>query len=360
MILYIGLTVLTVLIAYGIDTGAQKSPYGMSRKRMLNGIFFAAIFFLLAGVSACRVSVGNDYGEYLKVFERISLHQHVSTEIGFNLLTAVVQYLFGTGVVSSRIILSLFSFGTFFFFLKAIYDQSMDFSASLFLLMTQGFYFNSLNTVRYYFALSVALFAMKYAVSRRWIPFICWIIFAALFHKSVLLVIPVYFIATLAWKRWMALLAAAGCVSALFFPEIFRRIIFMIYPYYENSAFDKAELSYVNILKCAAVVILCLLFYRQAVSGNRATTFYFLLNVGALLIYCFGSFIPEVSRVAYYLSISNIFLIPAVIQKILGKGRKLFFKTAVGVSFALYFAVFLYRAYDINIRLLPYYSFIWN
>ena len=360
MILYIVLTGLTVLIAYGIDTGVADSPYGVSRKRMLNGILFAAVFFLLAGVSACRVSVGNDYGEYLKLFQRISLRQHVSSEVGFNLLTAGIQYLFGTGVVSDRIILALFSVATVYFFLKAIYDQSVDFSAALFLLMTQGFYFNSLNTVRYYFALSVALFAMKYAISKRWFSFVGWILFAALFHKSVLLVIPVYFLATCRWKKWMAAFLAFACASALLVPDIYRRVIFLIYPYYENSAFDRSKLSVINILKCAAIVIFALLFYKTAIKGNKKNTFYFLLNVGALLIYCFGSFIPEVSRIAYYLSISNIFLIPAVLDKIADRKKQLFLKICIGAAFALYFAVYLYKAYDISIRLLPYHTFIWD
>lgn len=167
---YIGLTALAVLIAYGIETQEPDSRYGVTRRKAQSQVLFAAVFLLLFGVSACRVSVGNDYGEYLKLFERISLRQHVSSEIGFNVLTAVLQYLLGYNVWCGRVILALFSLGTVWFFLKAIYDQSVDFPAALFLLMTQGFYFNSLNTVRYYFALSVALYAMKYAIEKNGCP----------------------------------------------------------------------------------------------------------------------------------------------------------------------------------------------
>lgn len=358
MILYIGLTVIAVIAAYGIDTQEPVSPYGTTRKRAQGKILFAFVFVLLFGVSACRVSVGNDYGEYLKLFEKISLRQHVSSEIGFNVVVAGFQYLLGDGIWCSRFLLALFSFGTVWFFLKAVYDQSVDFSAALFLLMTQGFYFNSLNTVRYYFALSVALYAMKYAIAKRWLPFVCYIIFAALFHKTVLLVLPAYFLAALPWKKWMAAVVGVFCISLVLFPDVYRKIIFAIYPFYENSAFDRAQLSYLNIAKCGAVVVFCLLFYRQTIAGNKANQFYFVLNVGALLTYCFGSFIPEVSRIAYYFSISNIFLLPAVLSGITGKRKRIFFKISIGVAFSLYFLIFLYKSYDISIRLLPYHSWI--
>ena len=105
-------------------------------------------------------------------------------------------------------------------------------------------------------------------------------------------------------------------------------------------------------------MVFCLLFYKKVIRKNRANKFYFILNVGALLTYCFGSFIPEVSRVAYYFSISNIFLLPAVLSEIPGKRMRLFFKACVGVAFFIYFIVFLQKSYDINIRLLPYHSWI--
>ena len=70
---YIGLTALAVLIAYGIETQEPDSRYGVTRRKAQSQVLFAAVFLLLFGVSACRVSVGNDYGEYLKLFERISL-----------------------------------------------------------------------------------------------------------------------------------------------------------------------------------------------------------------------------------------------------------------------------------------------
>ena len=360
MILYVGLTLLTCLIAYGVEEKNLSCPGGITQKEAKNRVRLIAIFSLLFVVSAIREKVGNDYGEYLQIFENISNHKHVSTEIGFNTVVRVCQYLFGVGETADRIILGIFSFTTVFFFVKALYDQSSDFFMSFFLLMTQGFYFNSLNTVRYYFVLAVALYSMKYVLEKKWVRFVCLILFASLFHKTVLLVLPVYFFASLSYKLWHMIPVGMVCLSAVLFPSFYRSIIFKIYPFYENSSFDTGEISYINIAKCVCILVLSLLYYKKVIKTDRALLFYFTLNIGALLIYCFGSFIPVVSRVAFYLSISNVFLIAGILKKITDRKQKIFFTSAIVAAFLLFFAVFLYKAYDIDIRLLPYHSFVFE
>lgn len=63
-----------------------------------------------------------------------------------------------------------------FFFLKALHDQADWYVVSLFLLLTQGFYFNSMNSVRYYFALALAMYAQKYVLRGEYGKFILWVL----------------------------------------------------------------------------------------------------------------------------------------------------------------------------------------
>lgn len=95
---------------------------------------------------------------------------------------------------------------------------------------------------------------------------------------------------------------------------MYRNIIFRFYPYYKDSMFDNGQLSYVNIAKCLAVLILCLIYWKDSAQENRRNRYYFYLNLAGLVLYSCGSFIPEVSRVAYYLIQSQIFLIPGVLK----------------------------------------------
>ena len=360
MILYLGLTVVTVAAAYFVNNKVTVQPYSVSRQQLCNRILTAGIFALLFAVSACRIAVGNDYREYIEIFENIHQNRHVSSEPGFNLVVRIVQYFLGVGQTSHLTIFAIFSFATVYFFLHAIYDQSEWFIWSVFLWMAGGYYFSSLNTVRYYFVLSVALYAMRYAVKKQWLPFVLWIVFAAFFHKTVLFVIPVYWLAMRKWKTWHILPVAGFCVTFLVFQDIYRRIIFFFYPFYENSMFDTGRTSPINILKCLGVLVLSLLYYRHAIKDNRSAQFYFYLNLGALLLYVFCSFIPEVSRIGYYLNVTNIFLIPTVLKAIPDKKQKIFFSSVTALAFSLYLLMFLLRSYDVSIRLLPYRSWIFN
>lgn len=360
MALYIGLTLVTVALSLLVNNRVTVQPNSVSRQQMVNRILVAAVFVLLFGVSACRIHVGNDYGEYLEIFQALHEGRHVSTEIGFNAVVLLIQFFFGTGQVSSLMIFAVFAFATVFFLLKAAYDQSEWFGYTVFLFMAQGYYFSSMTTVRYYFVLSIALYAMKYAIKRRWAPFVLWILFAALFHKSVLFVIPVYFLATRKWKKWHLLLGAGVCVSFLVFQEQYRRIIFYFYPFYENSQFDNGETSLLNIAKCLGVLVLSLLYYKYAIRDKEENRFYFYLNAGSLALYVFCSFIPEISRVGFYLNAGNIFLIPGVLKSIPEKKQRIFFGAVATAAFCLYFILFLRGAYDVSLRLLPYKSWLFE
>ena len=47
--------------------------------------------------------------------------------------------------------------------------------------------------------------------------------------------------------------------------------------------------------------------------------FYFFLNLFGFVVYCCGSFVPETSRIGYYMIISQIFLLPRLIGEMENK-----------------------------------------
>lgn len=373
MAVYLTLTVVVIALAAFVHnadyvklhngtSGIPGNRGGMTRQQTVNFLMAAAVFVLLAGVSACRIAVGNDYWVYRFQFNLIMQGRHVSYEWGFKLVVWLIQSLFGYD--NYLPVFAVFSVATAYFMVKALYDQAEDFCFSVFLLMTGGFYFSSLNSVRYYFVLSIVMYAAKYAINKEYGKFILWICFAACFHKSVLVVLPVYIVA-----RWLAerkihkaFYVAGGLfiASLLLFPQVYRRIIFYFYPFYENSAFDKVDISVTNIAKCLGVLVLSLLYYKSAVKETKVNRFYFLLNLGGLIIYTFANFIPEISRIGYYLIVTQIFFIPSLLRRIENKKQRIFFSVCVAAAFIGYFALFLRSAYDTNVRLLPYLNWIFN
>lgn len=374
-LVYIVLTVVTILLALFVrnETYVPRAIRGgrlygempgCDRQRARNRVAEFAVFCLLTGVSACRIAVGNDYWVYKQNFSLISQERHVSSEIGFNAIVSFFQLLFEEGKAQYLSIFAFFSVTTVFFFVKALCDQGSDFAFSLFLLLTGGYYFNSLNSVRYYFALALSLYAMKYVLRKEYGKFILCILPGALIHKSILLVIPVYLIAhclaKAKLKRWHCIVGGAFLCSLIFCQKLYRELIFMFYPYYRDSAFDQGQLSWVNILKCLCVLALCVICYRSGLRGNVENRFYAVLNLFGLVVYCCGSFIPETSRVGYYMIISQVFLLPGLLHGIEKPWlRRLYYCGVIG-AFICYFAFLLKGMYATDIRLLPYRNWIFD
>lgn len=372
--IYIGLTVMVVALAAFVDLQAgrqniqlqnetcdmflKKRYVGITRIRMWNLILVIAVFLLLFAVSACRIAVGNDYWVYRSDFLLIQQQRHTSFEIGFIMVVKLLQSMLNYDQYLP--IFAFFAFFTILFYVRGMYDQSDWFGYTVFLLMTTGYYFSSLDSVRYYLVLAIAVYSIKYVLTKDWIRFVLWILAAACFHKSVLIVIPFYFLASRKWKKRHMLILAAVCASMVLIPGIYRRIIFFFYPFYEGSMFDTGDTSLTNIARCMGVLILALLYYKDAIKEEAKNQFYFYCNLGALLLYVFGSFIPEISRIGYYLNVTNIFLIPAILQKIPDKKQRKFWCIVTTIAFMMYFALFLRSAYNTDIRLLPYRNWIFQ
>lgn len=369
MAVYITLTILTVFLAWFVSNQeyvkvniSGRTKPGFTREQTANLLLVAGIGFLLIVISAGRIAVGNDYWVYRQNFNIIANNGHISSEIGFNVVVWLLVRIFGYDNYIP--IFAVFSILTVCLFLKALWDQAEWFAGSVFLLMTGGYYFSSLNSIRYYLAVAVCMYSMKYVMRKDYLKFILIICLAALFHKSVLVVIPVYLLARFLAERkipkWIYILGGLFVASMILFQDFYRKIIFFFYPYYENSAFDNGDVSFTNIAKCVGVLLLGCICYKCALKENVYNKFYFLLNIGALILYTFGSFIPEISRIGYYLIISQIFLIPSILIRVEKKGLRIFYTAGVAVCFLAYFAIFLRAASGVGVRLLPYSSWIFG
>ena len=345
-----------------LSDGEAFSPD--SRARRFKAVCLIVIFTILFLLSAFRINVGNDYGTYVEFMHRLYTDKYIAdagvpTEWGFNLLARVIYAL--SGGENYILIFAIYAFVTIFFFLIAIRDLSVDFGLSFLLFMTFGYYFQSFSTVRYYMALALALYAMKLVNERRWIPFVILVLLGSGFHKSLLVILPLYFLASFAWKKWSYAALLAACISCIFLKDFYMKILVKLYPSYEGTEYLAGSgFSWINIIRCLAVLALSLYCYRECVKDDRAGTFYFQMNIGALALYLFGSFLPIVSRIGYYLTVSHIVFVPMLIHSIKDvKIRRLIYAALIAISI-MYFALYLRKAYDDGVLVLPYKTFFFN
>ncbi|MCM1146113.1 MAG: EpsG family protein, partial [Lachnoclostridium sp.] len=214
MILYLTVAAGTALLACMINNHPVVQPYRITRQQMCNRVCLLAIFIILFALSACRQNVGNDYAKYVEFMHLVHCNAYVPTEPGFNLLVKIIYGL--SGFENYLLVFAVYAFVTILFFLLAIYEQSDEFPITYFLFMALGYYFQTFSTVRYYLALALALYSMKFVVRRQWGRFILLVVLGSFFHKSLLVILPLYVLASLTWKKWQLALAALFCTTFLF------------------------------------------------------------------------------------------------------------------------------------------------
>lgn len=359
MILYIMVAVLTVLLGLVVDNRCRIQQNIVSRQQILNGLCLVSVFLLLFGLSACRLNVGNDYAKYVEFMHLIRCNAFVPTEFGFNW---IVRILYGiSGFENYLLVFAFFAFFTILLFLLAIYRQADSFSFSFFLFMAFGYYFQSFNTVRYYLALAIAVAAIPYVLRKEWMKFILLALLGATLHKSVLVIIPLYLLAAVSWKKWQLAIAAVFCSTFFFLQDFYLKALVFLYPTYEDTEYLEGGTSFVNIARCLAVLILSLMYYKKTVKDSRRNRFYFYCNLGALVMYVCCSFLPIISRIGYYLTITHIFFLPSLLFGIENKKIQRLFKIGVIGAATLYFAVFiLMKAGNDGLRILPYETFMFH
>lgn len=369
MAVYLTMTVLVLVFSafvsndlYATRVLRGKQPVGTDRQQAINLVAAFGCFVLMAAVSACRIAVGNDYWVYRENFKRIFVGRDVASEPGFNFVVYWMQKFFGYD--NYLPIFGVFSVMTVVFMVKALKDQAVWFFGSMLVLLCSGYYFQSLNSVRYYIAIALVLYATKYVTSREYLKFATWILFGALFHKSILIVLPGYL---LAWflsgrklKLWMTVPAGLFIASLIFGQGIYRKIIFFFYPFYEESIFDQSRVSVVNVGMGVCCFVLALLCKEVFTKERRELIFYLWLNGLGLVINLCGSFVPEVTRVGNYFKIVQIFLIPSLLFYLPTGKKKWILSAGTILAFVLYFAFFLHGADDVSIRILPYRNWIFD
>lgn len=353
---YIMLTLVTVVLAGKVRTREAAGTRGSLHNRL----YLTSVFVILFLASALRFGIGNDYRQYTQTAHEAFVGGYVVTEGGFNWLVRILYTLAGGEYY--ELVFAVFAFATIVIFLKVFYEQSEDFALSFFLFMTLGLYFQTYNTVRYYLALAMALYAIRYVLHRDFLKFVCWILLAALFHKSVLLTIPVYWAASFVWKRWTVIAGVMLSACCFLGKDIILKLALMLYPSYRNTVFLEGGTSVVSILRGLLILGLYLWYRRryEKAGQDRKLTFYAQLNLLSVVVCVFFSFLPVVTRIAYYFSATQLLLVPRLIHGIEEEKMRKRVRLIIMIACVIYFAVFLAGADKPGVGLLPYRSWLFE
>lgn len=365
MVLYLLISAAAVAAAAIVNKteGMRAGSRGSLLRRSC--LFLIALILMIPAI--LRQETGNDYLRYVEFFHLASIDAYVPTEVGFNWLAKAVYSL--CGYENYLLLFAIYAVMTILAMLAVIRQQAENFCFSFFLFMMFGYYFQSFNTMRYYFALSLSLLAMTCLLRRRYAGFVILVLLASLFHKTALITLLLYPVAARRWKKRELAAAVVPGLAVLLLHEKAMELLLFLYPSWEGTV-DLASgtsISWGNIAKCLAVLLLA--YYVRAdenpdtFRGRQLVMYRNSAYIG-LLLYVFGWFIPEVSRICYYLTFTQIFYLPMLLSGLpeteQGRRQKKLLTILVIAAALVFFALFLRTAYRDTIKILPYKSFLFH
>ena len=300
------------------------------------------LFFVLTFFVGFRWDVGIDWPAYMDLFGEDFLANALllsRVESG-NLLVKLL--LMNFGYTDGAYFLWVMGFSTMFLFIYSINKISVNPVYSIVLFILLGFYFDLMNGVRQYFAISIVVYAWQFIFNRSFFRYFLLIVFAVLFHTSALLMLPVYWInkINLGKKKLMLLVFLSLPLSFVLGP--FVQLLMSLIPQYEvysNSEFTQMAnpLSFLRVLFPIFIFMLIILKYDELMS-DKCTQIITNLSIFSILITILFPGIQLMIRIGFYFQIALVFIIP-IISNMLSSKNAFIFKVFSVVYAFLYIYV---------------------
>ena len=264
-------------------------------------ILLAVLSAAMFALSVLRgVSVGVDYQMYLGYFQQVcqgglpflfSEANMYRLEIGYSLLNYVISF-FGSSqfVFSAGIAAVCLGLNAVF-----LYRHSSSVWLSMFVFISFGFFGYTLCTIRHQIAIAIFMFALPYLQRRQFVPYLLIVLLTATFHKSMLIWIPVFFLARLALD-WKAYAFYGGCLALyfLFSESVLSIITQYIYTGYQVGSYYMQGRDMATVFIPMVFFVVVLLLQKPLLARNPQN-----LPLLNLAMYCACLFIMTLKHFVF-------------------------------------------------------------
>ena len=302
---------------------------------------------------------------YIPVFEKICsqsltqvFSQHQSKDVFFYLVTKMFSYI-SHDYHLYFLTIALFVVGSMS---RVIYKYSENIVLSYVIYFSLGYFSAGFQLLRLVIAISILLFAYKYLMKRKLIPFLIIIAIASLFHATAIIFIIAYPIASIkiGFKQWIFVMC--GVILAFLGKVSIFRILSVILPAEERystylSGTYASSLSITGFLILLAIYVTSyFLAYGSDLSDSKIKTYFNLGSLSVAFMALVGS-LGEFQRVSMYFGMYNTLLLPYCLNNTtrFTKESKLILKLLIPTVILLYFFVFA-----VNGNMLNEYVFFWQ
>lgn len=280
---------------------------------------FSIIFLFLA----LRYDFGNDYMNYYNYFDevhRLSLRDMFSIETirnpailepGYTWINRLVPHFF---VLLA--ILALFTVYTYYKYMSLYLQPSVIWFALFIYLFSPSLMLVHSSAIRQSIAICFFIFSIQYLIERSFLKFLLIILLASLFHRSALVLIPLYFIATpKIWSRQILFLIVGLYIFTAFFGYLFlgaiEKVAQMALPSYYRTYLINAEANSLDtgfgfLFKS---MFLFLILWSHDRSSPQLAVITKLAIIGFLLL-PLSIYLLVFSRLMMYFNVALIIAIP--------------------------------------------------
>lgn len=351
MLSYFVFLVLSVLLAW------MAYERKKNNRTWLIGLFL--VMALFAGLRSAEV--GTDTSGYASGFEEMRYEQRNLEEEGSGALLEEPGYYYlqkWLGSYSNEYVVLLIGTAAIFcfFVLYSVKRNSVAPVISLFVFITLGYYTFVFNAARQGLALSIYMIAIPFLIEKRIRPYVLCVLCAAMFHKTIVIALPLYYVFTLKYSiKSIAIVISGGLLVGYFLPALltFGSTLEDRYALYVEGNASGGEMLTVFY------VILAVFFILQRNKMKPQSLAYYdvylhMLLVGStiyLVVTLTQSYV-ELTRFAAYFQIASIFLWAMLMRERKTKLNPLIFAVAI-IGHLGFFAIFLTKMAN----LVPY---MWN
>lgn len=292
------------------------------------GIVISLLFIVV--LCGLRYNVGTDYESYVSIFDKITIDGFVIIEPGYYLLNELFKNI-SNGQVYVFFICTLI---TYVILYLTLLRENILF-LGLFFSFTFGFVFLSNNIIRQALVIPLFFYSIKYIYEKRIINYWLCIIVCSLFHYSAILLIPLFWIYKLNFKKyyWLLILSICYLVS---FTQIFKIFIIKItsfLPKYSGYLISGAEDN--SAIKSGTTMFIVYLLnvfiiynYKYIFSNEKLKIYYNLYLLGVSISFLTMN-ISFIFRFSYYLTSLIVFVLPLFIKSIKIRDQKLLFSIVI-------------------------------
>ncbi|WP_138752516.1 EpsG family protein [Paenibacillus sinopodophylli] len=256
-------------------------------------------------------------------------------DIGFGILQLLLKQI----TADPQILLMTTALVTNMIIAIVMFKYSRMYELSLYVYITSGAFVVSMNGLRQFLAAAIVFAATKALFEGKWKTYTAIILFAAVFHQSALVMLPLYFLVRRkAWTGTTFFLLAIAIIIVVGFNQfsdlLFKAIQGTQYAHYQN--FEEGGASIIRVLVYAVPLLICFLGREKLRALFPKSDILANLSIIGIILMIISTQNWIFARMTIYFNLYQLILIGWIVKVFREKDQKLIYM-AILVFYLLFF-----------------------